>query len=50
MDCIRDARYSFDDDSIGMIAPTYFWGLPSIVEEFLRKAEFKTEYLYYIST
>ena len=33
-----------------MIAPTYFWGLPSIVEEFLRKAEFKTEYLYYVST
>ena len=50
VDCIREARYSFEDDSIGMIAPTYFWGLPSIVEEFLRKAEFKTEYLYYVST
>ena len=50
VDCIREERYSFEDDSIGMIAPTYFWGLPSIVEEFLRKAEFKTEYLYYVST
>ena len=50
VDCIRKERYSFEDDSIGMIAPTYFWGLPSIVEEFLRKAEFKTEYLYYVST
>ena len=29
VDCIREARYSFDDDSIGIIAPTYFWGYSS---------------------
>ena len=50
VNCIREDRYSFEDDTIGMVFPTYFWGLPSIVEEFLRKAEFKTEYLYFVST
>lgn len=50
VDCIREGRYSFSDESIGMIAPTYFWGLPSIVKEFLEKASFRTDYLYYIAT
>ena len=50
VDCIREGRYSFDDDLIGIISPAYFWGLPSIVKEFLQKAEFKADYLYYIST
>ena len=50
VECLRDGRYSFEDDTIGIVAPTYFWGLPSIVEEFLQKAAFKTDYLYYVST
>ena len=50
VDCIRESKYTFEDDTIGIISPTYFWGLPSIVEEFLQKAKFKTDYLYYIST
>ena len=35
VDCIRQGEYSFYDDSIGIVSPTYFWGLPSIVKEFL---------------
>ena len=50
VDCLRDGRNSFEDDTIGIISPAYFWGLPSIVDEFLQKAEFKTGYLYYVST
>ena len=50
VDCIREGRYSFEDDTVGIIAPAYFWGLPSIVEDFLHKAEFRTDYLYYVST
>ena len=50
VDCIREGRYSFSDESIGIIAPTYFWGLPSIVKEFLEKTSFRTDYLYYIAT
>ena len=50
VDCIRDGVYSFTDDTIGIVSPTYFWGLPSIVKEFLEKADLHTDYLYFIST
>ena len=50
VDCIQDGVYAFTDDTIGIVAPTYFWGLPSIVKEFLEKADFHTDYLYFIST
>lgn len=50
VDCIQDGVYSFADDAIGIVVPTYFWGLPSIVKEFLEKADFHTDYLYFIST
>ena len=49
-ECIRENKYSFENETIGVISPTYFWGLPSIVKEFLEKASFKTDYLYFIST
>ena len=50
VDCMHEGRYSFEDDTIGIVAHTYFWGLPSIVENFLHKTIFKTKYLYYVST
>ena len=50
VDCIRDGAYAFTDNTIGIVVPTYFWGLPSIVKEFLERANFHTDYLYFIST
>ena len=50
VDCIRNGQYVFADKTIGIISPTYDWGLPSIVKEFLQKVSFQTEYLYYIAT
>ena len=50
VDCIQDGMYLFTDDTIGVVVPTYFWGLPSVVKEFLEKADFHTDYLYFIST
>lgn len=50
VDCIRSGQYEFYDKTIGIISPTYDWGLPSIVKEFLEKASFQTEYLYYVAT
>ena len=50
VDCIRNDQYDFSDGTIGIIAPTYDWGLPSIVKEFLAKASFCTEYLYFVAT
>ena len=50
VDCIQGGAYYFTDDTIGIVVPTYFWGLPSIVKEFLEKADFHTDYLYFIAT
>lgn len=50
MDCINNNEYAFEDKMIGIISPVYFWGLPSIVREFLEKASFQTEYLYFVAT
>lgn len=49
-DCIRENRFAFEDETIGIISPTYDWGLPSIVGEFLTRAAFRTDYLYFIAT
>ena len=49
-ECMQRNAYAFTDETIGMISPTYFWGLPSIVKEFLEKADLHTDYLYFLST
>lgn len=50
VDCIRENRYAFADETIGIVSPAYDWSLPSIVREFLGKASFQTEYLYFVAT
>lgn len=50
VDCVRNGKYAFSDKTIGIISPTYDWGLPSIVKEFLEKASFQTGYMYYVAT
>lgn len=50
VDCINNKEYVFEDKMIGIISPVYYWGLPSIVKEFLEKVSFQTEYLYFIAT
>lgn len=49
-DLIKENIFEFKDDVIGIVTPTYFWGLPSIVKEFLLKVTFHCDYLYFIST
>ena len=44
-DCMREKRFAFEDETIGVISPAYDWGLPSIVKEFLEQAAFRTSYL-----
>lgn len=50
VDCVNNRQYSFCDTCTGIVSPTYFWGLPSIVKEFLEKSSFDTKYLYFIAT
>ena len=49
-DCMREKRFAFEDETIGVISPAYDWGLPSIVKEFLEQAAFRTSYLYFAAT
>ena len=42
--CVKDNNYDFnlkDEQYLGLITPTYFWGLPKIVEEFMKKINWK---------
>lgn len=50
VDCVRDGRYAFEGESVGIVSPTYFWGLPVVVREFLERASFQTGYLYFVAT
>ena len=50
VDCLARGQAAFSDASIGIVSPTYDWGLPSIVKDFLEKADFQTEYLYFVAT
>ena len=40
LDCLHQEQYDFSESTIGIVFPTYFWGLPSLVQEFLEKASF----------
>jgi ferredoxin len=47
---IKEGRYEFTDEKIGMVFPLYGWGVPSYVVDFLRRAQFNTNYLFAVST
>ncbi len=47
---MKGEMLEFNDDVIGIVSPTYFWGLPSIVENFLKKATFHADYLFFVAT
>ena len=48
--CMDEGQFDFEDETIGVVAPTYFWCCPSIIDEFLDRASFKTSYLFYVAT
>ena len=50
LECADGACFDFEDEKIGIITPTYFWSLPSIVDEFLGTISFATNYLYFVAT
>lgn len=47
---IKEGRYDFEDDAIGIIFPCYSSRPPKMVEEFLNKATFKADYTFAIVT
>lgn len=40
----------FNEDVFGVVSPTYYYGLPSIVCDFLEKAQFTANYSFFVAT
>ncbi len=53
-DCRKSRGFSFDesDKTVGIVSPTYAWGLPVVVREFLQKLTLRTkpDYLWFTAT
>lgn len=47
---IKENRYHFEDDTIGLVFPIYNVGLPKIVKRFIEKADWKADYSFAIGT
>jgi ferredoxin len=47
---IKEGRFDFEDEKIGIIFPVYNIGVPKIVEEFLNKVRLKSKYIFGIAT
>lgn len=53
-DCYKRQIFSFDEnaETLGIVSPTYAWGLPVIVRDFLRLLDFANtpKYIYFVAT
>lgn len=47
---IKEGRFDFEDEKIGVVFPVYNIGVPKIVEEFLNKVRLKSKYIFGIAT
>lgn len=47
---IKERRFEFEDEKIGIVFPVYFLGVPEIVEEFLNKAKLKSKYIFAVAS
>lgn len=56
VDCCKNFVYSYalkGEEAVGIISPTYHWGLPSIVDDFLSKIQMdaaNAPYIYFVAT
>lgn len=47
---INNEELSFEDETIGIVCPVFAGEMPRMVQEFLAKAHFKTDYFFWVST
>jgi ferredoxin len=47
---MKEGRYDFEDERIGIVFPVYYGGVPKIVEEFLNKANLKSKYVFGVAS
>ena len=43
---IKSKTYSIEDDTVGIVFPCFYWGVPEIVENYLKKAEITADYIF----
>lgn len=48
--CYEEKAWPVEDDALYLVMPVYFWGVPHLVEEFLRDARIESEYIALILT
>jgi ferredoxin len=47
---MEEGKFEFEDDAIGIVFPCYAWVMPRMVAEFLKKARFKSDYIFAVMT
>ncbi|MFZ5967413.1 MAG: EFR1 family ferrodoxin [Bacillota bacterium] len=47
---LKEGRFEFEDEKIGIVFPVYFLSVPKIVEEFLNKVKLKSKYIFAVAT
>jgi ferredoxin/flavodoxin len=47
---LKNDNHIFEEEKIGLVFPCFHSGVPKIVEDFIERSEFKTQYLYAVIT
>jgi ferredoxin len=47
---LKQGKFEFEDDKIGIVYPTNYMSVPKIVREFLSKATLKSDYIFAVTT
>jgi ferredoxin len=47
---MREGRFAFEDDAVGLVCPVYYLGNPKIVTAFLEKARWQSDYSFAVLT
>ena len=51
LECLQHRQLAFPDcEVLGIVSPTYAWGLPDIVDVFLRHVRIRSRYTFFIAT
>jgi NAD-dependent dihydropyrimidine dehydrogenase PreA subunit len=49
-DLLRQKQFELSDEKVGIVSPTYDWGLPSLVREYLSRVQIQADYVYFVAT
>jgi len=47
---VKENRYEFEDDKIGIVFPVFHGGVPRLVENFLNKTSLKSKYIFAVAS